>query len=72
MNSMKAPKIKKRFMNVTPLSSKAKNRFVNIMGSFHSCEIEQETTDKLFLVSLNRQYCFWIQKGGNEHWKIEK
>jgi hypothetical protein len=42
------------------------------MESFHSCEIEQETNDKFFLVSLNRQYCFWIQKSGNEHWKIEK
>ena len=72
MNSMKAPKIKKRFVNVTPLSSKAKNRFINIMGSFHSCEVEQETQDMFFLVSINRQYCFWIQKNGNEHWKIEK
>ena len=72
MNSMKAPKIKKRFVNVTPLSSKAKNRFINIMQSFHSCEIEQETQDMFFLVSINRQYCFWIQKNGNEHWKIEK
>jgi len=69
---MKAPKIKKRFVNVTPLSSKAKNRFINIMGSFHSCEVEQETQDMFFLVSINRQYCFWIQKNGNEHWKIEK
>jgi hypothetical protein len=69
---MKAPKTKKRFVNVTPLSSKAKNRFVNIMNSFHSCEVEQETDDKLFLVSLNRQYCFWVQKTGNEHWSISK
>jgi len=72
MNTMKAPKTKKRFVNVSPVSSKAKNRFVNIMGSFHSCEVEQETNDKFFLVSLNRQYCFWVQKTGNEHWKIEK
>ena len=65
-------KTKKRFVSVHPLSSKAKNRFVNIMGSFHTCEVEQETDDKFFLVSLNKMYCFWIQKGGNEHWKIEK
>ena len=69
---MKAPKTKKRFVNVTPLSSKSKNRFVNIMGSFHSCEVEQETNDKFFLVSLNRQYFLWVQKTGNENWKIEK
>jgi hypothetical protein len=65
-------KTKKRFVNVSPVSAKAKNRFINIMNSFHSCEIEQETVDKFFLVSINKQYCFWIQKNGNEHWKIEK
>jgi len=72
MISMKAPKTKKHFVSVTPMSSKAKNRFVNIMGSFHTCEVEQETADKFFLVSLNKMYFFWIQKEGNEHWKIEK
>jgi len=72
MNSMKTLKMKKRFVSVTPKSSKAKNRFVNIMSSLHSCEVEQETTDKFFLVSINRQYCFWIQKEGNEHWEISK
>jgi hypothetical protein len=72
MTSVKTLKTKKRFVNVTPLSSKAKNRFVNIMQSLHSCEVEQETKDMFFLVSINRQYCFWIQKNGNEHWKIEK
>lgn len=65
-------KKKKKFINVIPLSKKARNRFINIMDSFHSCEIEQETKDKLFLVSLNKQYCFWIQREGNEHWKLEK
>ena len=72
MNSMKTPRMKKRFVSVTPLSFKARNRFINIMSSLHSCEVKQETTDKFFLVSINRQYCFWIQKEGNEHWKIEK
>ena len=72
MISMKAPKTKKQFVSVTPLSSKAKNRFTNIMDSLHTCEIEQETDDKFFLVSINKKYCFWIQKNGNEHWKLEK
>jgi len=65
-------KMKKKFVSVTPLSSRAKNRFINIMDNFHSCEVEQETENKFFLVSLNRQYCSWIQKTGNEHWKVEK
>ena len=65
-------KTKKKFVNVTPLSSKAKNRFVNIMESFHSCEVEQEKDNLLFLVSLNKKYCFWVQREGNEHWRIDK
>jgi hypothetical protein len=69
---MKAPKIKKRFINVNPKSSKAKNRFVNIMGSLHAMEVEQETDTQLFLVSINRMYCTWIPKEGNEHWEIVK
>jgi hypothetical protein len=72
MNSMKTSKIKKQFVNVIPLSSKAKNRFVNIMQSFHAMQVEQETDDKLFLVSINRQYCTWVPKTGNEHWSIVK
>jgi hypothetical protein len=65
-------KIKKKFVNVTPLSSKARNRFINIMDSFHSCEVEQEKDNLFFLVSLNKKYCFWVQKDGNEHWQIQK
>lgn len=59
-------------MNIVPKSSKAKNRFVNIMGSFHAMKIEQETDTMFFLVSLNGQYCTWVPKKGNEHWSIEK
>jgi len=65
-------KTKQKFVNVIPKSSKAKNRFVNIMNSFHACLVEQEIDDMMFLVSLNRQYCFWVQKTGNEHWSIVK
>ena len=67
---MKAPKIKKKFVNVIPKSSKAKNRFVNQMDSLHAMEVEQETDTQFFVVSINRRYCFWINKEGNEHWEI--
>jgi plasmid maintenance system killer protein len=70
MNSMKSLKPKKRFVIVSPKSLAAKHRFVNIMKSLHSCEVEKETTDKLFLVSLNKQYRFCVQKEGNEHWEV--
>jgi len=63
-------KTKKKFINVQPKSSKAKNRFVNQMGSLHAMEVEQEMDDKLFVASINRQYFMWIPKCGNDHWEI--
>jgi hypothetical protein len=69
---LKLGKVKRKIVNVIPLSSKAKNRFANIMNSFHACEVEQETETMFFLASINRKYFFWIQKEGNEHWKVEK
>ena len=72
MITMKASNTKKKFVNVIPQSSKAKNRFVNIMQSLHAMEVEQETDDKFFLVSINRMYCTWVPKIGNEHWSIVK
>lgn len=67
---------KQKRVSVVPLSSKAKNRFANIMDQFHMCTVEQEKVidgvDHFFLVSMNRMYCFWVPKKGNEHWKIEK
>lgn len=65
-------KTKRKFINIQPKSSKAKNRFANIMQSLHAMEVEQETDDKFFLASINRQYFMWIPKIGNEHWDIIK
>lgn len=65
---------KTKRVSVTPLSSKAKNRFVNIMNRFHMCTVEQEkmvnNVPHIFLVSMNKQYCFWVPVNGNEHWGI--
>jgi len=73
---METKKKKSKIVCVTPVSSKAKNRFCNIMNNLHSCVVENEKiidgVECFFLVSLNKQYCFWIPKVGNEHWKIEK
>ena len=65
-------KTKRKFVNVTPKSSKAKNRFINVMESFHAMVIEQETDTQFFVVSLNRRYCFWLNKENDPHWSIVK
>lgn len=72
MNSMKAPKTKKHLVTVNPKSSKAKNRFVNQMDSLHTMEVEQETDTQFFVVSINRRYCFWMDKQNDPHWEIIK
>ena len=69
---MKAPKTKKFLINVSPKSSKAKNRFVNVMDSLHAMEVEQETETQFFVVSINRRYCFWLNKENDTHWEIIK
>jgi hypothetical protein len=65
-------KIKQKFIAVSPLSSKAKTRFIEDMSGFYSCRILNETEDMFYLSSLNKHYFFWCPKNGNEHWKIEK
>jgi hypothetical protein len=65
-------KEKRKMVNVEPISSKAKNRFVNIMDSFHACYVEDEKDDLLFLASINKKYFMWLPRTGNEHWKIVK
>lgn len=68
-----------RIVKVKPLSSKAKNRFANLMESNPVCIVEQDTGDELFLASQNRRYFFWVstRKGwcrfGNktdQHWEV--
>lgn len=72
MISLKNPKVKKKFVNVSPKTSKAKNRFVNQMDSLHAMEVEQETDTQLFVVSINRRYCFWLNKENDPNWNIVK
>jgi hypothetical protein len=68
-----------RTVNVRPLSSKAKNRFANLMEGNPVCVVEQDTGGELFLVSENRKYSFWVstRTGTNRfgdktdaHWEI--
>jgi hypothetical protein len=65
-------KTKRKFINVIPKSSKARNRFINQMDSFHAMVVEQETDTQYFVVSLNKKYCFWLNKLNDPHWDIEK
>ena len=65
-------KTKKHLINVSPKSKKAINRFKNIMDSLHAMEVEQENDTQFFVVSINRRYCFWMNKENDPHWTIIK
>lgn len=65
-------KTKKKLINVQPKSSKARNRFINQMDSLHAMEVEQETDSQFFVVSINRRYCFWLNKENDSNWEIIK
>ena len=68
-----------RTVTVKPKSSKAKNRFANLMDNNPVCVVEQDTGEELFLASENRKYSFWVstRTGTNRfgdktdaHWEV--
>jgi hypothetical protein len=62
----------KKLINIQPKSKKAVNRFKNQMDSLHAMEVEQENDTQMFVVSINRRYCFWMEKINDPHWTIIK
>jgi len=66
MNSMKT-----EFLCVKPKTSKAKNRFANMMDNLHSCKVEQRKNGKVFLASISGRYFFWMDENNEDtHWEI--
>jgi hypothetical protein len=70
-----------RTVKVKPISSKAKNRFANLMQGVSLCIVEQDTGSELFLASANRKYFFWVStrtgssRFGDKadgHWEVEQ
>jgi hypothetical protein len=52
------------------MSLNAKFFFNMELDSFHSCKILKETDDQYLVKSINEQQKFWIEKTGNQHWKV--
>jgi hypothetical protein len=65
-------KTKKKIVCVSPKSKIARDRFIHMMNSFHSCVVENETETEYYLSSLNREYYFKVPKNENYHWIIHK
>ena len=64
--------MKRKFVSVEPISVIAKNRFVEDMQSLHSCVVQKEQEDMIYLSSINKCYFFCLPREGNEHWRIVK
>lgn len=64
--------MKKRFIHVSPKTQKAKIIFNQFMHGLHSCIIDKEDGNKMFLISISQRHSFWIERGGNLDWEIIK
>jgi hypothetical protein len=64
--------MKRKIVNVEPISSNARNRFKTKMESFHSCYVDNETDSMFFLSSINKQYYFVVNKQNESHWRFVK
>jgi hypothetical protein len=56
---------------VSPKSKKAKNRFINMMDSIDEVIVEQMTSTKAFVTSLNKKYHCWINLVNDNDWSID-
>lgn len=56
---------------VTPISRKAKNRFVNMMNNNPMCFIEQHKGNRVFLTSENGKYHFWVNLDKDPDWGVD-
>ena len=64
--------MKTEFLCVKPKSSKAKNRFSNLMDQLHSCRVEQRMDGKVFLASISGIYFFLTTLLSDDHWEVIK
>ena len=64
--------MKTKFVTVKPKTNRAQNRFANCMDLLHSCRVEQEDADKMFLASISGRYFFWMDKENDEDWSLIK
>jgi hypothetical protein len=69
---MSITKTKTEFICVKPKSSKAKNRFANMMNSLHSCRVEKRENGRMFLASISGKYFFWMNESADDNWEVVK
>lgn len=56
---------------VTPVSKKARNRFINLMNQNDECIVRQYKENKVFLESINHKHSFWVNIKKDSDWIVE-
>jgi len=65
-------KVKRKMVCVVPQSSAAKLRFYTDMSNLHSCYVDNEVDDILYLSSITGKYRFTMNKKEDSHWVLSK
>lgn len=65
-------KTKTKFVYVSPISKNAKFYFNLDMNKLHSCRVKDENDTMFYLESINKEYCFWVNKFNDKNWRIEQ
>lgn len=63
---------KRKFICVNPVSNLAKLRFDTEMDHLHSCYVDDEKDETMFLTSVNGKYKFTLNKTQDSNWQIVK
>jgi hypothetical protein len=71
-NSLENTKIKRKIVTIDPISKLAQERFDEYMDGLHSCYIDDEVNETLYLTSVNRKYKFTMNKKNDNNWKLIK
>lgn len=71
-SSLEKTKIKRKIVTIDPISKLAKERFEDYMDGLHSCYIDDEVNEVLYLTSVNKKYKFTMHKKEDINWKLIK
>jgi hypothetical protein len=63
---------KRKMVCVDPCSNTAQLRFVTEMSKLHSCYVDNEINDILYLTSINGKYRFSMHKKEDRNWAVVK
>lgn len=69
---MTTTKVKRKIITVEPISNVSKNRFNSLMSNLHSCYVDDEKDDTMYLTSVNGKYKFTMSTKDDFNWRIIK